>query len=304
MILNKRLLVVVPALNEESQIPQVIRSMPPEVDAIVVVDDGSTDRTAAVVEMMRPEVSASLAVVSHTRTSGVGAAILTGYRFGVEKDYELVAVMAGDGQMPANDLLRVAFPVASEQVDYAKANRLARLSWWATIPRRRLAGNLVLSAITQVASGLWGTWDSQSGFTVISQRAASRLVRVGIYPQYGCPNDILIKLAALGFRVRDVPSAPVYGVGEVSKLKIRRVLLTIPFLMARGFFWRMREQYWAREDRAVPVLGMAGGGLLVLGLLSNRREVRKRGAQGMAVALILDGILTRRGTNCSLSRRQ
>lgn len=245
MFLNDRLAVVIPAFNESGQLPKVVAGLPECVDFAVVVDDASTDRP------VRPEAFVGAAVrvivVRHQINRGVGAAIETGYVRALDEGADLIAVMAGDGQMDPVELPRLAAPVARGQTDYAKANRLARLEYWREIPKPRLLGNLALSLATQTASGFWGLWDSQTGYTVINRKAALELVRLGIYPRYGCPNDILIKLAGLGFRAKDVPTRPVYYVGEKSNLKIRRVLVTIPGILVRGWIWRLRYQHAMRR---------------------------------------------------------
>ena len=64
-----------------------------------------------------------------------------------------------------------------------------------------------------------------------------------IYPRYGFPNDLLVHLNVVNARVRDVPSRPVYGVGERSGIKLRSVIPRISWLLVKGFFWRLREKY-------------------------------------------------------------
>ncbi len=129
--------------------------------------------------------------------------------------------MAGDNQMDPADLEAIAGPVARGEVDYAKANRLftgTRLGDDAT-PRATWA-TPILSLLTKIASGYWHVADSQSGYTAIRRsdaRASSTCDR--IYPRYGFPNDMLVHLNVLNARVRDVPSRPVYGVGETSDIR-------------------------------------------------------------------------------------
>ncbi|MCC7364408.1 MAG: glycosyltransferase family 2 protein [Dehalococcoidia bacterium] len=291
MLAGRSLLVVVPAYNEAHQVAKVLSTLPPIVDAVVVIDDGSTDGTSAAAHASPCPVP--LTVVRHEPGRGVGGAIETGYRFGLEHGYDLMAVMAGDGQMPPHDLAPLAEPVARGAADYAKANRMARPAWWRQIPVRRFAGNAGLSLMTQVTTGLWGTWDTQSGFTVINREAARELVERGIYPRYGCPNDMLMTLAAAGYHVVDVPSAPVYHVGEVSKLKIRRVLWSIPALLVRGMAWRLMRQYVQRGDFRVPALFGAAALLALAAVGARKPGILGAAALSGAAAVATDGVLTR-----------
>lgn len=61
------------------------------------------------------------------------------------------------------------------------------------------------------------------------------------------PNDVLIKLNVGNFRVRDVSVRPVYDIGEVSGIRLRKVIPTISWLLLRGFFWRLKEKYVIRD---------------------------------------------------------
>lgn len=279
MFNGKSVAVVVPAYNEETQIAKVIKTMPRCVDEIIIVDDGSTDNTTQVARVSENH-GTPRQLIRHEQNRGVGAAIESGYRCAVEQGHDLIAVMAGDGQMRPDDLAELLRPVAAGEADYAKANRLSHVSSWRQIPRIRLFGNLCLSLATQAATGLWGVWDSQAGYTVISRDAARSLLKEGIYPRYGCPNDILVKLAALGHPVVDVPQEPVYHVGEVSKLSVRRVTVSIPMLLARGAAWRMQRRYLKSRTLGVPALFAGAAAATLVSAFT-------RSAPGLGVATAL-----------------
>jgi hypothetical protein len=149
--------------------------------------------------------------------------------------------------MDPADLEAIAGPVAREEVDYAKANRLFTGRAWELIPRNRYLGNAVLSLLTKIASGYWHVADSQSGYTAIGKSTLELLDLDRIYPRYGFPNDMLVHLNVINARVRDVPSRPVYGVGEKSGIRLSRVIPSISWLLMKAFFWRMREKYVIRD---------------------------------------------------------
>jgi glycosyltransferase involved in cell wall biosynthesis len=244
MLEGKRVAVVVPAYDEEKLIGTTLRGIPEFVDRVFVVDDASRDGTA---EQARSIDDARVEVVSHDRNQGVGSAILTGYGRALEDGIDVTCVMAGDNQMDPADLEAIAGPVARGEVDYAKANRLFTGRAWELIPRTRYLGNAVLSLLTKIASGYWHVADSQSGYTAISRETLELLDLDRVYPRYGFPNDMLVHLNVLNARVRDVPSRPVYGVGEDSGIRLRRVVPSISWLLVKAFFWRMREKYVIRD---------------------------------------------------------
>jgi glycosyltransferase involved in cell wall biosynthesis len=257
MLEGKTVGVVVPAHDEETLIAETLGGIPGFVDRILVVDDGSRDRTA---ERARSFGDPRVEVVSHDRNRGVGAAIVTGYRRALEHELDVVCVMAADNQMDPGDLPALVQPVARGELDYAKANRLFTGQAWELIPRTRYLGNAVLSMLTKIASGYWHIADSQSGYTAIGRPMLAQLDLDRVYTGYGFPNDVLVHLNVWNARVRDFPSRPVYGVGERSGIRYRRVVPRISWLLLRGFFWRLREKYVIRDFH--PLVFFYGFGFL------------------------------------------
>jgi glycosyltransferase involved in cell wall biosynthesis len=241
---GKRVAVVVPAHDEEHLIATTLGTIPGFVDRVIVVDDGSSDATA---ERVRAFGDSRVELVLHERNRGVGAAIVTGYKRALEDDLDVVCVMAGDNQMDPDDLEALVRPVARGEVDYAKANRLFTGQAWELIPRTRYLGNAVLSLLTKVASGYWHVADSQSGYTAAGKSTLAVLDLDRVYTGYGFPNDMLVHLNVVNARVRDIPSRPVYGVGERSGIRYHKVAPRISWLLVKGFFWRLREKYVIRD---------------------------------------------------------
>ena len=264
MLEGKRVAVVVPAFDEERLIRTTVAGIPDFVDRIYVVDDASRDGTA---EQVRSAGYSRVEVISHERNQGVGAAILTGYRRALEDGADVTCVMAGDNQMDPADLEAIAAPVARGDVDYAKANRLFTGRAWKLIPRTRYLGNAVLSLLTKIASGYWHVADSQSGYTAIDRKTLELLDLDRIYARYGFPNDMLVHLNVINARVRDVPSRPVYGVGETSGIRLRRVIPAISWLLTKAFFWRMREKYVIRDFHPLVFFWLFGILFSLIGLV-------------------------------------
>jgi len=261
MLAGKSVAVVVPAFDEERLIGTTLAGIPEFVDHVFVVDDASRDATA---ERARSSGDARVEVISHERNQGVGAAILTGYRRALAAGIDITCVMAGDNQMDPADLEAIAGPVARGEADYAKANRLFTGRAWELIPHTRYLGNAVLSLLTKIASGYWHVADSQSGYTAIARETLDLLDLDRIYERYGFPNDMLVHLNVINARVRDVPSRPVYGVGESSAMRLRRVVPSISWLLTKAFFWRMREKYVIRDFH--PLVFFYVFGLLFLAI--------------------------------------
>ena len=258
MYRDKTVCVVVPAYNEEKLIGRVLETMPDYVDKVVVVDDKSTDRTAEIVINAAEQSGGRIILIQHSKNQGVGGAITSGYKWARDNRIDITAVMAGDAQMDPADLPNLLDPVAAGQVDYAKGNRLFTGNAWQVIPKVRYLGNSYLSLLTKIASGYWHVADSQTGYTAINLRALETLDLDKIYKRFGMPNDMLVKLNIYNFRVRDVPVKPVYNIGEVSKIKLQKVMITLSWLLLKDFLYRLKEKYIIRDFHPLVFFYMFG----------------------------------------------
>lgn len=228
MLDKARIAVVVPAYNEEAWIGATVASMPTIVDTIVVVDDASTDATGTAAREADPE---RVRVVTHSSNQGVGATIVTGYRRALALGADVVAVMAGDGQMHPEDLGHVVLPLLAGKADYVKGDRLHHPDVWRIMPLHRLLGTKALGWATRHAAGLPRLSDSQCGFTAISARALRLIELDGIWARYGYPNDIIGAVARAGLRIEEVVIRPVYR-GQQSGLRAWHAL-SIAYVVAR-----------------------------------------------------------------------
>lgn len=245
MLDGAKIAVVVPSYNEARWIGETVSTMPPFVDDVLVVDDASTDDTSGEAERAGdPRVS----VVRHPSNRGVGAAIVTGYRAAVGRGADVVAVMAGDGQMHPEDLLRVISPVIRREHGYVKGNRLRHPGALSVMPLGRLAAGHVLGWLTGVAIGRPGLSDSQCGFTAISSAAIAAIDLDALWPRYGYPNDLLGELARAGVSIGEAPVRPVYR-GEASGIRPWHVG-TVMFLLTRAALRRASK----REQRLPEVV--------------------------------------------------
>jgi glycosyltransferase involved in cell wall biosynthesis len=268
MFQGRRVVVVVPAYNEEKLIGRVVSTMPEFVDRILVVDDASTDGTQQQLCAAKAEAGDRLAVIRQEHNGGVGRSIITGYEAALREAQgnDLVVVMAGDAQMDPADLPRLLQPLVREEADYTKGNRLFTGEAWKIIPRHRYLGNAVLSLLTKIASGYWHVADSQSGYTAITIDALKVLQLNRLYKRYGFPNHLLVELNNYDFRVRDVPVRPVYNIGEVSGIRLPRVVPTLSWLLFKCYFWRMKEKYIIRDFHPLVFFLAAGLLLTAIGL--------------------------------------
>jgi glycosyltransferase involved in cell wall biosynthesis len=215
---------------------------------------------------IQPNPDDKVVLLDLQRNSGVGGAIARGYKWAKDHNIDCTAVMAGDGQMDPDELEGICTPVIFEGIDYVKGNRLSHKSAKALIPKTRFFGNSILSLLTKLASGYWHVSDTQTGYTAISNKALNLLDLYKIYPRYGMPNDMLVKLNIENCTLREIPIKPIYHVGERSKMKIRKVIPTVSWLLIRSFFKRIFTKYFNKSFHPLFILYHLGFLLITISI--------------------------------------
>jgi glycosyltransferase involved in cell wall biosynthesis len=167
-----RLIVQIPCLNEEQTLPEVIRDIPrtiPGVDEVqvLVIDDGSTDRTVAVAY----EAGADY-VVSRPRTEGLAKAFSLGIATCLDLGADIIVNTDGDHQYRGEDIPRLIAPILEGRADIAIGNRqVTRIEHFSALKRRlQVAGSRVVSSLAHVDLP-----DVTSGFRAYSREGALRL---------------------------------------------------------------------------------------------------------------------------------
>lgn len=266
MYKNHSVAVVVPAYNEESQIESTLKGMPAYVDAILVVDDGSTDKTADAVSELAAK-DGRVALIQMTKNSGKGSAVARGCREAVDRQYEIVALMDGDNQMPGEYLSCLLDALLDDGFDAAKGNRfISSAEALSSMPGYRLFGNILLTMATKIASGYWSVFDSQNGYWAIRTRTLSRLDLSRLARGYDLESSLLVNLNIIGARLADVPIPARYG-DEKSKIRIWRHLPSILVTLFAGFWQRIYQRYVLRNFHPVALFFFSGLLLTLWGVL-------------------------------------
>jgi glycosyltransferase involved in cell wall biosynthesis len=256
-----RVAAVVPALNEAPRIGEVLRRMPAFVDLIVVVDDCSTDGTAATAEGVG---DSRIQVIRHPQRRGVGGATVSGMQRALEQGADIVVKVDGDGQMDPTRMDALLVPLVRDGYDYAKANRFLHGRALQQMPLPRLLGNFALTFLTKLASGYWHVFDPQNGYVAAKATALRALDLPRLATGFFFENDMLIQLNIFNCRVKDVPLPAHYG-NESSSLQVKRILVTFPIYLTRGFCHRVWEKYMLRDFSPIALFWLLGAPLMVGG---------------------------------------
>lgn len=192
-----RVLILIPAYNEASSLPQVIadvRQHVPDAD-ILVVDDASSDATAALLPQL------GVRWVRLSQRLGTGTAVRTGLRYAAARGYEIVVRIDGDGQHPPEEINRLLVPLLHGAGDVVIGSRYAAGRTAATPPVRRLIHRMLAEVLSLMTNQL--VTDPTSGFWAFSEQALH--VLVDHHPSGYPEPELLLFLNRNGLRVIEVP---------------------------------------------------------------------------------------------------
>jgi glycosyltransferase involved in cell wall biosynthesis len=212
---------VIPAYNEEKHIGDVVRRTRQQLDGVVVVDDGSADKTA---ERAR---QAGAEVIVHEQNRGKGETIKTGLRHWLDRQFDFVIILDADGQHRPEEIDRfVAAAGSTAEPRMILGNRMNDVS---TMP---LVRRLVNRWMSQQISALCGQKipDTQCGYRLLPRQLIPELL--GGAARFDYETEMLIVASRKGFRIDSVPISTVYS-DEVSSIHPVRDTIRFFKLMRR-----------------------------------------------------------------------
>jgi dolichol-phosphate mannosyltransferase len=215
-------LAMAPVLNEETKIGDVVRRMPTDVvDEVLVVDDGSTDRSP---DVARENGATVLALGA---TLGVGAAIRAGYVYAAERGYDVAVVVAGNNKDAPEEIPALLDPIADDRADFVQGSRwLARGANFGPMPAYRKVATRLHPLLFSLAARRRVT-DSTNGFRAVrlSALADERLdLDQRWLDEYELEPFLYLKMIRLGYRVVEVPATKVYPPKQLGQTKMKPLL--------------------------------------------------------------------------------
>ena len=221
-----RRVAIVPALNEEHSVPRVIDELR-AFDAgivVVVVDDGSTDRTAALA------AEKGAVVLTLPFNVGIGGAVQTGFRYAYEHGFDLAVRVDGDGQHDPAQLGAVITPVLRGEADIAVGSRFVESNAGYRSSRSRRVGIRLLAWVVSRIVGRRVT-DTTSGFQAVNRRGIALFARD--YPHDYPEVEATVMVARHRLRMIEVPvSMRERGGGRSSITALRSIYYMVKVLLA------------------------------------------------------------------------
>ncbi len=224
--MEPRIRIIIPAYNEEKTLGSVIDGLRRGgYDDIVVVDDGSKDRTAAVAKQKK------VYLLSHVVNRGLGGALCTGIMAAVEEGCNIIVTFDADGQHDVRDIKKVILPIMKKEVDVVIGSRMINSDG---MPLIRRIGNRLINIVTYVLFGVYVT-DSQSGLRAFSLSAAKKLdLKTN---RMEVSSEIIKEIGRNKLRFKEVPIRAIYteysmkkgqshfnGVSIVLNLCVRKIM--------------------------------------------------------------------------------
>jgi glycosyltransferase involved in cell wall biosynthesis len=203
---TKRVVVVIPAFNEERTIVEVIRGLKQRgFTRLIVVDDGSSDRTG--------ELASSEGVIRlrHLLNRGLGGALGTGISAALRLGAEVIVTFDADGQHDPNDIMRLLEPIDMGEAEVVIGSRMLDPRG---MPFRRRLANWLANVVTYLLFGGWTT-DSQSGLRAFSRRAAARMQIMTTGMEVS--SEIIAEAVRNRLKRKEVPVKAIYTDYSLSK---------------------------------------------------------------------------------------
>jgi len=284
-----RLLVAMPALNEEKTVADTIRRVPRRIDgigevSILVVDDGSTDNTR------QEAIRAGAVVVSRSRTGGVGKAFHAALKYALRRGFDLMVSIDSDGQFNPEDIPKLVNPVLKGEADFVTASRFADAALIPEMPRLKRWGNHFMS---RLISKLIGErfHDVSCGMRCYNSDALSHL---NLLSTFTYTHEVFLSLACADLDMKEVPLA-VRGQREHGKSRVAHNLFRYGLNTLSILFYWYRDyrpmRFFGRVALMLILGGFGCGGFLLYHYVLTSHLTPHKWVGFMATAMISCGIV-------------
>jgi len=232
---DMKVLVIIPALNEEKTIAGVIGQIPRDIKGVdcvevAVIDDGSSDRTE---ELAR---EAGACVLNHALNKGVGAAFHTGVEYAMNCGADLMVNMDGDGQFSPEDIPALIQPLLNGEADMVTASRFIKKDYWPQMTKVRFYGNRAMSALISFLVGK-KYHDVSCGFRAYNRDA---LLHMNLFGQFTYTQETFLDLSFKGIGILEVP-VRIRGTREYGQSRVASNLFKYAIQTSKIIFRSFRD---------------------------------------------------------------
>jgi glycosyltransferase involved in cell wall biosynthesis len=292
---NDSIVVILPALNEEKTVGDVIARIPPLIreipTTVLVIDDGSSDKTSEIA------AQAGAKVIRHPRQQGLGAAFRTGILDALSQQASVIVTIDSDGQFNPEDIPQLVEPLLEGQADMVTASRFIDPTLIPEMPAIKKWGNHRMSGLISLLTG-HKFHDVSCGFRAYSRRAAASLILTG---NFTYTQEVFLSLAFRNFAIKEVP-IKVRGTREFGKSRVASSVISYGFRTLKIIFRCYRDykpmRFFGGMATVLALIGITlwtflGSHYLQTGKFSPHIWAGFTGASfvGLAVILFITGLL-------------
>lgn len=209
----KKLLIIIPAFNEEDKIGEVLNKMPGNIPGIgkietLVINDGSTDSTPDIARSM------GIGVIDNYKNMGVGFSFGKGLHYAVDNGFDMMVNIDGDGQFDPAEISKLLKPILDESAEFVTASRFIDRKPILNMPIAKLWGNRLMSLLISRLVGK-KCLDVSCGFRAYSKRA---LLSLNLQGRFTYTQETFIDLSFKGLNIKEVPISVKYFPSRRSKV--------------------------------------------------------------------------------------
>lgn len=208
----KKIVILIPAYNEESKIGEVISNIPKTIlgikTEVLVIDDGSSDNTVIIAKKNKA------LIISHSRNLGLGRTFQTGLEKALELNASYLVNIDADGQFDSSEIEMLITPLINNKADFCSGNRFRDNKIPKNMPKEKFWGNILMTKLISFLANEKFE-DVSCGFRAYNRKAMLSLNLTG---KFTYTQESFLDLATKGIRILQVPVKVKYIKGRKSKI--------------------------------------------------------------------------------------
>ena len=217
-----KIIAIIPATDEEGKIGKVIRRVPGDIASeILVVDDGSVDATA------QESADNGANVVSNPKREGVGKSIRRGFDYALEKNYDIVVIIAGNNKDCPEEIKRLVGPIETGDMDFVQGSRYLNSGRYGQMPLYRIVATKYVHPLLLSLLVHRRITDSTNGFRALRTsllKDPHLNLRQEWLNGYEMEPYLFYKAMKLGYRVEEIPVTKIYPPRKIGYTKMRPIV--------------------------------------------------------------------------------
>ncbi len=262
---DKQIAIVIPYYNASKQIIQVIEKVPHFIDAVVIVNDNSSEKLPEE-DIKNSLKTQTVIIINNSKNLGVGGATKKGFEFAIEQNFDIVVKVDADNQMDLSYLPKLIEPLVDSDFDMSKGNRFKDLKALKKMPFVRRFGNLALSFLTKMATGYWNNFDPTNGYFALNCKTLKAIELDKLSNRYYFETSLIAELYFLKAKINDIAMPAIYG-DEKSNMKVWLMPFVFLKKLTVTFIKRILKNYFLYDFNIASIYILLGIPLFLFGVV-------------------------------------